>query len=114
MFALGLGMGAPLLLIGTSAGKFVPKAGAWMNAVKYVFGIIMLAMAVYMISRFIPSTVTMALYGVLALFSGIYVGATDTLTRESNGWQRFGKGLCLLYTSPSPRDGLLSRMPSSA
>ncbi len=96
LFALGLGMGAPLLLIGTSAGKFVPKAGAWMNAVKYVFGIIMLAMAVYMISRFIPSTVTMALYGVLALFSGIYFGATDTLTRESNGWQRFGKGLGLV------------------
>ncbi len=96
LFALGMGMGAPLLLIGTSAGKFVPKAGAWMNAVKYVFGIIMLAMAVYMISRFIPSTVTMALYGVLALFSGIYFGATDTLTRESNGWQRFGKGLGLV------------------
>ena len=47
-------------------------------------------------SRFIPSTVTMALYGVLALFSGIYFGATDTLTRESNGWQRFGKGLGLV------------------
>ena len=96
LFALGLGMGAPLLLIGTSAGKFVPKAGAWMNAVKYVFGIIMLGMAVYMISRFIPSSVTMALYGVLALFSGIYFGATDTLTRDSSGWQRFGKGLGLV------------------
>lgn len=96
LFALGLGMGAPLLLIGTSAGKFVPKAGAWMNTVKYVFGIIMLGMAVYMISRFIPSTVTMALYGILALFSGIYFGATDTLTRESSGWQRFGKGVGLV------------------
>ncbi|MFK8076016.1 MAG: protein-disulfide reductase DsbD [Granulosicoccus sp.] len=96
LFALGLGMGAPLLLIGTSAGKFVPKAGAWMNAVKYVFGITMLGMAVYMISRFIPSTVTMALYGVLALFSGIYFGATDTLTRDSSGWQRFGKALGLV------------------
>ena len=96
LFALGLGMGAPLLLIGTSAGKFVPKAGAWMNAVKHVFGIIMLGMAIYMISRFIPSTITMALFGVLALFSGIYFGATDTLTKESSGWQRFGKGFGLV------------------
>ena len=93
LFALGLGMGAPLLLIGTSAGKLVPRAGAWMNATKHVFGILMLAMAVYMISRFLPTTVTMALYGILAVMSGIYLGATDTVTRESHGWHRFGKGV---------------------
>jgi len=92
LFALGLGMGAPLLLIGTSAGKLLPRAGAWMNATKHVFGILMLAMAIYMISRFLPTTTTMALYGTLALISGIYLGATDTLTRGSGGWQRFGKG----------------------
>ncbi len=92
LFALGLGMGAPLLLIGTSAGKLLPRAGAWMNATKYVFGILMLIMAVYMISRFLPTTVIMALYGILAVMSGIFLGATDTLNRESRGWQRFGKG----------------------
>jgi len=92
LFALGLGMGAPLLLIGTSAGKLLPRAGAWMNATKHVFGILMLAMAIYMISRFLPTTITMALYGTLALMSGVYLGATDTLTRDSHGWQRFGKG----------------------
>ena len=92
LFALGLGMGAPLLLIGTSAGKFVPKAGAWMNTTKHIFGILMLGMAIYMISRFLPTTVTMALYGILALMSGVYLGATDSISRQSSGWHRFGKG----------------------
>ena len=96
LFALGLGMGAPLLLIGTSAGKFVPKAGAWMDTTKHIFGILMLGMAVYMISRFVEPTITIALYGVLAVMSAVYLGATDSLTRQSTGWQRFGKGVGLV------------------
>ena len=92
LFALGLGMGAPLLLIGTSAGKLVPKAGAWMNTTKHIFGILMLGMAIYMISRFLPTTATMTLYGILALMSGVYLGATDSISRDSSGWHRFGKG----------------------
>ncbi|MFK7995632.1 MAG: protein-disulfide reductase DsbD [Granulosicoccus sp.] len=96
LFALGLGMGAPLLLIGTSAGKLVPKAGAWMNTTKHIFGILMLCMAVYMISRFLPTTVAMGLYGIIALISGVHLGATDSITRDSSGWQRFGKGVGLV------------------
>lgn len=92
LFALGLGMGAPLLLIGTSAGKLVPRAGAWMNATKYIFGILMLGMAIYMISRFLPTSIIMCLYGVLAIMSGVHLGATDTVNKDSNGWQRFSKG----------------------
>jgi thiol:disulfide interchange protein DsbD len=92
LFSLGLGMGVPLLLIGTSAGKFVPKAGVWMNATKQIFGILMLVMAVYMISRILPTAVSMGLYGILAIMSGIYLGATDSVNRDSTGWHRFGKG----------------------
>lgn len=98
LFALGLGMGAPLLLIGTSAGSLVPKAGAWMNASKHVFGLLMLGMAIYMISRFLPTSITMSLYGVLAVMSGVYLGATDTLDRNSTGWHRFGKGTGLIVS----------------
>jgi len=98
LFALGLGMGAPLLLIGTSAGKFVPRAGTWMDAVKHVFGIIMIAMAIYMISRFIPTTATMLLFGVLAVMSGIYWGAADSVNKESTGWQKFAKGTGLVVS----------------
>ncbi len=96
LFALGLGMGAPLLLIGASAGKFVPKAGTWMDTTKYIFGILMLGMAIYMISRFLPTTIIMGLYGILALMTGVYFGATDSLTRDSSGWHRFGKGTGLV------------------
>lgn len=96
LFALGLGMGAPLLLIGTSAGRLVPKAGAWMNTTKHIFGILMLCMAVYMISRFISTTITMGLYGIIAVMSGVYLGATDSMSRQSGGWQRFGKGAGLV------------------
>ena len=98
LFSLGLGMGAPLLLIGTSAGTLLPRAGAWMDRVKQVFGILLLAMAIYMLSRFLAPSVTMALAGALALASGVLFGATDTLTRESSGGQRFAKGVGLVVT----------------
>jgi thiol:disulfide interchange protein DsbD len=98
LFSLGLGMGVPLLLIGTSAGKFVPKAGVWMNATKQVFGILMLAMAVYMISRIVPTAVSMGLYGILAIMSGVYLGATDSVNQDSTGWHRFGKGAGIIVT----------------
>ena len=98
LFSLGLGMGAPLLLIGTSAGTLLPRAGAWMQRVKEVFGVLLLAMAIYMLSRFLAPSVTMALAGALALASGVSFGATDTLTRESSGAQRFAKGIGLVVT----------------
>ena len=96
LFALGLGMGAPLLLIGTSAGKLVPRAGAWMDAVKHFFGIVMLAMAIYMISRFVPTVVAMTLFGILAIVSGIRFGATDSIGKDSSQWQRVSKGIGLV------------------
>ena len=98
LFSLGLGMGAPLLLIGTSAGTLLPRAGAWMARVKQVFGVLLLAMAIYMLSRFLAPSVTMALAGALALASGVLFGATDTLTRDSSGGQRFAKGAGLVVT----------------
>jgi thiol:disulfide interchange protein DsbD len=75
LFSLGFGMGAPLLLIGTSAGKWLPKAGYWMNAVKSFFGFLMLGVAIYLISRIIPATITLALWGCLLVFAGIYSDA---------------------------------------
>ncbi len=96
LFALGIGMGVPLLLVGTSAGTLVPKAGLWMGKVKHVFGILMLAMAIWMLSRILSSEVTMGLFGVLAVMSAVYLGATDTLNTDSNGWQRLGKGSGIL------------------
>jgi len=70
LFALSLGMGAPLLLVGASAGQFLPKAGAWMDAVKAVFGVMMLGVAVWMLSRVLPGGVTLALWAGLAFVAG--------------------------------------------
>ena len=100
LFALGLGMGIPLLIIGTSAGKLVPKAGAWMNAVKYVFGVILLGVAIWFIARVIPGAVTLALWAALAIVCGIYLGALEPIAAKGSGWSRLWKGfgiLALLY-----------------
>lgn len=55
LFVLGLGSGVPLLIIGTSAGKWLPKSGPWMNGIKIILGVLMLAMAVWLLARIIPS-----------------------------------------------------------
>jgi len=96
LFSLGLGMGAPLLLIGTSAGTLLPRAGAWMDRTKQFFGILLLAMAIYMLSRFLPASITMALAGALAIGTAVLVGATDTLGKDSTGGHRFAKSVGLV------------------
>jgi thiol:disulfide interchange protein DsbD len=65
LLALGIGMGIPLLIIGTSAGKLLPKAGAWMNVTKIIFGIGLLAVAVWLLSRIIPPAAAMFLWALL-------------------------------------------------
>jgi thiol:disulfide interchange protein DsbD len=72
LLAMGLGMGIPLLLVGTTAGKLLPKSGAWMDQVKHVFGLLMLAMAIWMVSRIIPAIVTLYLWALLAIFAAVY------------------------------------------
>lgn len=93
LFALSLGMGAPLIALGTSAGKLLPKAGAWMDAVKAVFGVGMLAVAIVMLERMVPPAVAMTLWGTLMIVSGIYMGALRHLPVEATGWERLWKGL---------------------
>jgi thiol:disulfide interchange protein DsbD len=70
LFALSLGMGAPLLLVGASAGQFLPKAGPWMDAVKYAFGVLMLGVAIWILGRVLPGPVTLGLWAALAFVSG--------------------------------------------
>ena len=68
LFALGIGMGIPLIIIGTYAGKLLPRAGAWMNITKVIFGIGLLAVAVWLLSRILPPAATLALWSLLVLF----------------------------------------------
>lgn len=93
LFALGMGMGAPLLAIGTSAGRFLPRAGVWMDTTKSIFGVLMLALAIWMLDRIVPPQITMLLTGILLLVSSIYTGAIDRITEETTNFDRFWKGL---------------------
>ncbi len=89
LLALGLGMGVPLLVIGSSGGHLLPRAGAWMNAVKAVFGVGLLAVAIWLLERVIPAPATLALWAALAIGSGVYLGALDFSPRQ--GWGQLWK-----------------------
>jgi thiol:disulfide interchange protein DsbD len=96
LFAMSLGMGAPLLLVGAAQGKLLPKAGPWMVAVKNAFGFMMLSLAIWMLSRILPGTVTMLLWALLIFMGGVFLGGLTTLTTESSTSQKLGKGFGVL------------------
>lgn len=95
LFVMGLGMGVPLLVVGASAGKLLPKAGYWMNATKAVFGVIMLAVSVWMLSRILPGSVTMFLTALLLIIPAVYLNALEPLPQAASGWKKLWKGLGL-------------------
>jgi thiol:disulfide interchange protein DsbD len=99
LFALGMGMGLPLLLIGTSAGNILPRAGAWMDAVKSAFGIVLLGVAIWLLERILPGAVTMVLIAALMISTAVYMGALDSLSEVASGWRRLSKSLGLLILS---------------
>ena len=96
LFAMGLGMGVPLLLLGASAGKLLPKAGTWLYSTKAVFGVIMLAVAVWMLSRILPPAIIILLWAMLLILPAIYLNAIDPLPENSSGWRKLWKGVGLM------------------
>jgi thioredoxin:protein disulfide reductase len=95
LFAMSMGMGAPLLAIGTGAGKLLPRAGDWMNTIKAVFGVLLLAVAMWMLERILPGAIALGLWGLLLIVTSIYMGALDSLPPDATGWRRFWKGIGL-------------------
>ncbi|AHK15041.1 protein-disulfide reductase DsbD [Thalassolituus oleivorans] len=93
LLALGLGMGAPLIVLGTTGASVLPKAGAWMNQIKALFGILLLGVAIWLLGRILPATWVLLLWGLLALVYGISLGA---LEQANNGSQRVIKGFALV------------------
>lgn len=93
LFALSIGMGLPLLAVGTAAGKYMPRAGGWMDAVKAVFGVALLAVAIWMLSRILPDSISLLLWAALSIASAIYLGA---LAAAETGWQKLWKSLGIL------------------
>jgi thiol:disulfide interchange protein DsbD len=93
LFSMAIGMGIPLIIWGTSAGKLLPRAGGWMNAVKAVFGVGLLALAIWMLERVLPGAVIMLLWGGLAIACGVYLGALSRLGPDAAGWQKLWQAL---------------------
>lgn len=96
LFTLALGMGAPLLLVGTSAGALLPKAGAWMDAVKRFFGVMLLALAIWIIQPLLPIAVQMALWALLLILTAAYLHVLDAVPQRASGWYKLRKGVGLL------------------
>jgi thioredoxin:protein disulfide reductase len=93
LFSLALGMGAPLIVFGASAGKLLPRAGAWMDAVKAVFGVTFIGLAIWMLSRTLDSVWVMLMAGALAVACAVYLGALDRLPDNASGWRKLWKTL---------------------
>lgn len=96
LFVLSLGMGAPLVVAGTAAGKLLPRAGAWMDTVKAVFGVSFLALAIWMLSRILDPVWILLMIGTLALTCGVYLGALERLPDGASGWRTLWKALGVL------------------
>ncbi len=93
LFFMGLGMGTPLLLIGSSASKWIPKTGNWMHAIKAFFGLLLLAVAINLLSRILPAVFIMGLWASLLIFTGIYSGA---LTHARTNQEKFRQGIGII------------------
>jgi len=93
LFALALGMGAPLLVVGASAGALLPKAGPWMETVNRFFGVLLLGVAIFIVSPFLPVSVQMGAWAALLIGTAIFLRATDPLPANAHGFERFSKGV---------------------
>jgi len=91
LFSMAIGMGTPLVLVGVSGGLLLPKAGHWMSSVKRFFGVLLLAVAIWIIAPVIPVAAQMLLWAVLLIGSGVFLGALESLGRDASGWERLGK-----------------------
>ncbi|MFC3607147.1 protein-disulfide reductase DsbD [Stutzerimonas tarimensis] len=83
LFALGLGMGTPLVLFATGGGALLPRSGPWMIAVRNLFGVLLLAVAVWLLERVLPGPISLALWGALAAGSALFLGTLEFTAKTS-------------------------------
>jgi len=97
LFALAWGMGVPLLVAGASAGALLPRAGAWMDGVKRFFGVLLLAVAWWMLAPVLPAWMAMAGWAALAILAATLLRAFDSLPADASFGRRVGKALGILF-----------------
>jgi len=93
LLSLGLGMGVPLILVAVGGRKLLPSSGHWMATVKHFYGVMLLAVAIWLVERMIPAWASLALWGLLVAITGVQLGAFDAARA---GWERTRKGLGLV------------------
>ena len=91
LFALALGMGVPLIVVGVSEGALLPKAGVWMEGVRRFFGVLLLAVALWIASPVIPSLALMLAWAALLIGSAVFLSALDRLPERASAWRRLWK-----------------------
>jgi thiol:disulfide interchange protein DsbD len=97
LFSMAAGMSVPLLLTGLSAGSLLPRAGAWMNSVKKVFGLLLIAVAIWMVSPVFSVPVNMAMWGVFALLCAVFLHVFEPLQNGARLRAYIGKTLGLAF-----------------
>ena len=96
LFAMALGMGIPLMVVGVSEGAFLPRAGPWMNGIKKFFGVLLLGVAVWIVSPILPPAAQMLAWAALFIGSAVALGALDRLAPGTPGWARVWKALGIM------------------
>ncbi|MFA7606484.1 MAG: protein-disulfide reductase DsbD [Rhodocyclaceae bacterium] len=110
LFVMALGMGAPLIAVGVATRSVLPRVGPWMEGVKKAFGVMLLAVAVWLLTPVVPALMTMLSWAALLLFSGVFLHALDPLPSTAKNWQRFWKavGVALLLAGAAMLLGALA------
>ncbi len=93
LYSMALGMGLPLIVVGVFGGHVLPRAGAWMNAVRSVFGVVMLALAIWIATPILPPLAYMLAWAALLIVCAIYLHALDPLPSNASGWRKLWKGI---------------------
>ena len=92
MFAMAHGQGVALVAAGIGAGYLLPKAGAWMDRIKYVFGVMLVAVSIYLLG-YLPQVPVLLLWSVLLIVTAVFMSATQPLPADASGWRYLWKGL---------------------
>lgn len=95
LFSMSIGMGLPLIVVGVSAGKFMPKPGAWMTMVSAIFGVMMLGVAIWMLEKIVDPSITTLLYGLLGIGFSIYLGVFE---KESHIFKKSVSVIMFIYS----------------
>ncbi len=96
LFSMAMGMSVPLLLIGLSAGRLLPRAGAWMVAVKHTFGLMLMAVALWMVQPILPAPAVLAMWGAFAILCAVFLRIFDTPPDQVSVARRFSRSLGIL------------------